>query len=700
MSEFSSSKYFFNRELSWLEFNQRVLETALRKDLPVLERLKFLSIFYSNLDEFFMVRVGRVLERYLCGDLPMAPDDTRPSDLLQTIRKKVKAGYDAAGDVWRRNIQPAMQASGMRFKPVSRLSGTQKKFLSAYFKSEILPVLVAHPFDEPGSIDKIVSTQVHFIASAVDAEGRKTYYWIPIPTNLPKVLFLPRGRKCTKSYEDVGRAYPGVPEDLVFLEDVIQRSLPSLFKGMKPVVGYSFRITRNTRLEFDEEEDDLVRAVRDLLERRRYSEAMRLEVANAMPRDLTTVLIEKFRMRAFEIYRIHGPQAFAGMMSVYDADYPNLKTVPYNAPTPKVFGQPDLFDQIRKRDLFVFHPYDNFASVIAFIRHAAEDPNVTAIYQTIYRVGKNSPVIEALSEAQRRGKQVTVMVELKARFDEERNIGWAEALSVLGVKVVYSPTDLKIHAKLCLVERREEGKLVRYAHIATGNYNASTARLYTDMGIFTSHPEICADVRGLFRVMTESVPHPEYKQLLVSPVSARQGLLALIDQEIELHRQFGDGEIDFKCNQLVDESMIEALYRASNAGVRVRLQVRGACSLRPGIPKVSDTIRLTSIVGRFLEHPRIYRFHAHGANKTYIGSADLMARNLDRRIEVLVPMLDSRVAAIVKNVFDAHLADTVQSWELQKSGQYSKLQTIKGKKPVDAQQLMIERVKDRFCKSS
>jgi len=693
MQDFSNPDYFTNREINWLDFNWRVFENAKLASLPVLERLKFLAIFYSNLDEFFRVRVARVLERYLCGDQPIPPDGMSPTELLQAIRREVLACYKSAETLWRKDICPTMASKGLAVLPIRRLLASQRKYLLSFFKSEVQPLIVIRDFDEENSANAVVDREVNLIASVLDAKGVKHFYWLAVPEDLPKVLYVPRSKKCEKSYGDLGRAFPGISEDLVLIDELVRFAAPSLFKGVKSIVLSTFRITRNTRLAFDEEADDVLWAVRDLLERRRYSEAMRLEIAHSMPRELSTVLVEKFRMRSFELYRVKGPQAFSRMISVYEADYPALKYVPYNAPTPKIFASKDLFEAIRKKDQFVYHPYENFSSVVSFIRRAAEDPTVKAIYQTIYRVGRNSPVVEALSEACRRGKAVTAVIELKARFDEERNITWAESLATLGVRVVYSPVDLKIHAKLCLVEREEQSALVGYLHVATGNYNPSTARLYSDMGLFTANAEICADAKALFSVMIDGKPHATYKRLLVSPVGTRNGVLDLIDREIESHRLYGDGEIDIKCNQLVDPETIRALYKASSVGVRVRLQVRGATSIKPGIAKVSENITLTSIVGRFLEHARIFRFHAHGNDLVYIGSADLMARNLDRRIEVLVPVLDKNVASTIRSVLELHLSDTVQCWALTPEGKYRRVVAGKGKKPVDSQQTMIERVR-------
>ena len=503
---------------------------------------------------------------------------------------------------------------------------------------------------------------------------------------------MPRNKEA-KTYASLGFNANVRDDDILLLEDLIEEYLGSLFPGNAVVCAGLFRITRNTDVEIEEDEaDDLLEAVKDLVEQRRFGDVVRLEIAHGTSTELSAFLAKRLGIQPFQIYRIKGPLAFSELMALYGVDRPALKETPFYGVLPGVFQEGDLYAHVRGKDILLYHPYDGFAPVLDFIRRSSEDPGVIAIKQTLYRVGNDSPIVRALIEARKRGKQVTAVVELKARFDEERNITWAEEMEKAGVNVVYGLVGMKIHAKLCLVVRRETDGVTRYAHIGTGNYNASTAKMYTDMGLLTANPDVCADVTDLFNVMTGYAHREQYRELLVSPLSMRDALLDMIRNEIALHRQYGNGEIIFKCNQLVDKHLIRALYRASMAGVRVRLQVRGICCLRPGVPGVSENIEVTSIVGRFLEHARAYWFNANGEGSLYIGSADLMPRNLDRRIEVLVPILDPELRSLIRNdILETHLKDNVQAWRLQEDGTYLRLAPGKDDEAVNAQDIMALR---------
>jgi len=433
--------------------------------------------------------------------------------------------------------------------------------------------------------------------------------------------------------------------------------------------------------------------VKDLVDQRRFGDVIRLETAHGMPAELSEFLMKKLHLRPFQVYRVKGPLAFSALMALYSVDRPALKIPPHPGRIPSVFTEDGnaIFERIRHGDLFVHHPYDSFKPVLDFVHNAAVDPRVIAIKQTLYRCGNNSPIVQSLIEARRRGKQVTAVVELKARFDEERNITWAEELEKAGVNVVYGIVGMKIHAKLCLVVRREEQGVVRYAHVGTGNYNASTAKIYTDMGIFTANQDVCQDITDLFNVMTGYAVRKEYRSLLVSPVSMRHGLISHIQKEVELHKKQGGGEIILKCNQLVDKKIIKELYRASMAGVRVRLIIRGICCLRPGVPGISDNITVTSIVGRFLEHARVYWFRNGGDGIMYIGSADIMPRNLDRRIEVLIPVSNGEIRRHIREyVLDRQLRDNMQSWHMCPDGTYKRVHLKDGEEPVNAQEMLLD----------
>ena len=440
----------------------------------------------------------------------------------------------------------------------------------------------------------------------------------------------------------------------------------------------------------EDEADDLLAAVKDFVDQRRFGDVIRLEIEAGTDAALTNFLMDKLELLPFQLFRIKGPMAMSEFMALSGLDRPALKDAPYKGLEPQLFSEGDIFGTIKTRDVFLYHPYESFSGVLDFIRRAAADPQVVAIKQTLYRCGSNSPIVAALIDARRRGKQVTAVVELKARFDEERNINWAEEMEKAGVNIVYGFAGLKIHAKLCLVVRREADGMTRYVHISTGNYNPSTAKIYTDYALFTANAAICADVSDLFNVMTGYSDQTTYRRLVVSPHSTRSSIIAAIEREAAEHQKTGKGEIIFKCNQLVDRAVIQALYAASQAGVKISLIVRGICCLRPNIPGISDNIQVVSIVGRFLEHARAYWFRNNDDPFLLIGSADLMPRNLDGRIEVLVPVLDPAIRSRIKATLDLQLADNVQSWKLQSDGTYVRLAPPRHGKAVDSQEVLAK----------
>ena len=684
---------YLNREINWLDFDAKVLEVAEEPSLPLLERLKFLSIFYNNLDEFFMVRVANVMRQCSSGAVTTSPDRLPPSRVLAEIRRRTVMLLDRAQTCWRKRLAPQLTERNVRLVRYRQLREKQRHFLEGYFRNEIYPILTPQAIDPGHPFPTISNTSINFVVQLCDKrDGMIRFARLKCPNNVSRFIFVPQSKEA-KNYASLGVDTGARDEDIVLLEDLIAEHLGELFPGNEVLSAGLFRITRNTDVEIEEDEaDDLLEAVKDLVDQRRFGNVVRLEVAHGMAVELRKFLTDHLGVRPFQVYRIKGPLAFSEFMALYGLDRPRLKTPPFQSSMPAVFTEGDLYASLQKRDILVYHPYESFSSVLEFLRRSSEDPGVVAIKQTLYRVGNDSPIVRALIEARRRGKQVTAVVELKARFDEERNINWAEEMEKEGVNVVYGLVGMKIHAKLCLVVRREADGVRRYVHIGTGNYNPSSAKLYTDMGLFTSNQDICADVTDLFNVMTGYAHLESYRRILVSPVSMRSSLLALIDREVTLHQQHGHGEIVFKCNQLVDKEIIRALYRASMAGVKIRLQIRGICCLRPGVPGVSENITVTSIVGRFLEHSRLYWFNADGEGSLYIGSADLMPRTLDRRIEVLTPILDPKLRRMLRDeILETHLRDNMQAWALQSDATYLRLSPASEEQGINSQEIMIQR---------
>ena len=690
MKALSCPNLYLNRELSWLDFNARVLEVAQDPRLPLLEQLKFLSIFHNNLDEFFMVRVANILRQYSSGAVSSSPDRLSPSRQLAEIRRRTLLLVGSAQDHWRKKLAPQLVDRDVRLVRYRQLSEKQRRFLEGYFRNEIYPILTPQAIDPGHPFPTISNTSINFIIQLRGRDGVNRFARLKCPNNVSRFIFVPQNKEA-KTYASLGFDANARGDDILLLEDLIAEYLPELFPGNEVVCSGKFRITRNTDVEIEEDEaDDLLEAVKDLVDQRRFGDVVRLEIANSMTRELSAFLTEHLGLRPFQIYRIKGPLAFSEFMALYGLDRPRLKLPPFQGSMPGVFQEGDIYAHLQKKDVLVYHPYESFTPVLEFLQRASEDPGVVAIKQTLYRVGNDSPIVRALIEARRRGKQVTAVVELKARFDEERNITWAEEMEREGVNVVYGLVGMKIHAKLCLVVRREPDGVRRYVHIGTGNYNPSTAKMYTDMGLFTANPDICADVTDLFNVMTGYAQRDSYRELLVSPVSMRSSLLDMIRREIALHQQKGNGEIIFKCNQLVDREIIRALYHASMAGVRVRLQIRGICCLRPGVPGISEHITVTSVVGRFLEHSRLYWFNGEDGGTLYLGSADLMPRNLDRRIEVLTPVLDPELRSFLRNeVLETHLSDNMQAWQLEGNAMYRRLTPARDERPVNSQEEMI-----------
>ncbi len=682
---------YFNREISWIEFNKKVLDEALDPSNPPLEQLKFLSIFYNNLDEFFMVRVANLYKQYMSGVYSSPPDRTTPAKALAAIRRRIVPMLSMAQNFWSKTLKPLLFTNGVRIVAYDDLQEKHKKFLQGYYQTEIYPILTPQAIDPSRPFPVISNESLNILVELASPLGETRFARLKIPNNVSRFLFVPRNKEA-KTYASLGFSSNVNDNDILFLEDIIYRNLDSLFPGYQVVAATTFRITRNTDFEIETDEaDDLLEVIRDLVDQRRFGEVVRLEISHGSPKSLLAFLSKRLNLLPFQVYKIKGPLACADLMSLYRVERPDLKDAPYTPRIPAPFseGTTNVYSMLRRSDMLLYHPYDSFVPVLDFLRRAAEDPKVIAIKQTLYRVGNESPVVDALIDAKRNGKQVTAVVELKARFDEERNIKWADTFEDEGLHVVYGLVGMKIHAKLCLVVRREDDGIRRYAHIGTGNYNPATAKVYSDFGLFTSNEQICSDVTDLFNYMTGFARKDQYKKLLISPVSTRSGIIERIEREIQLHLQQGGGKIYFKLNHLVDQACIKALYRASQSGVEVRLQIRGICCLRPGVRGVSENIVVTSLVGRFLEHTRIYYF---GAGEMFIGSADLMPRNLDRRVEVLVPILDPVMRKnILEDILLVHASDNVKLHILKSDGTYEHAVPCEGEPLVDSQQVMMRR---------
>jgi polyphosphate kinase len=649
---------YINRELSWLEFNRRVLSLVERPDVPLLEKAKFLAIWSSNLDEFFQVRVAGLKEQLAHGLGAGTPDGLTPLQQLDAIKTFVDEDYDRVSKLFLSEVAPALAAGGIVFSDYSTLDLDDQDFLDEQFRDIVFPVVTplavdpAHPFPYISNLSLNLAVFVRNPETGVSRFAR-----VKVPPILPRFVVLPDG------------------ERFVPLEQVIAHHLDSLFPGMEVLAHHAFRVTRNADLEIEEDEGgDLLMAIESELTQRRFGRMVRLEVHRDLPEDVLDLLLREMGGTREDVYFVDGPLDLSGMWSVYDLDLPELKFENFTWVTPprltgSVGDRVDMFDVIKQGDLLVHHPYDSFAtSVEAFIKQAAQDSGVLAIKVTLYRTSKDSPLMASLIEAAEEGKQVVAMVELKARFDEERNIEWAQRLEDSGVHVMYGVVGLKTHTKLALVVRREGDRVVRYAHIGTGNYNESTARTYEDVGVFTADPEIGSDLSDLFNFLTGYSRQTRYRRLAVSPGGVRSKIMELIEAESAKR----DGHITFKMNSLVDSGIINALYGASQAGVRVDLIVRGICCLRPGVPELSENIHVRSIIGRYLEHSRLYRFGGRGNERHYyLGSADLMPRNLDRRVEALAPIIDPDLQFRVDEILDVLLADDTLAWRMGPDGEWS-----------------------------
>lgn len=682
----SRSELFINREASLLEFHRRVLEEALDKSNPVLERLKFLSIFSSNLDEFFMIRVSGLKEELEENFTQFSLDGLTPGEQLQLVRERVVPMIAQQQRCLTEEILPKLKAEGIGVVSYESLAASEKQALDAYYSKEVFPVLTplavdpTHPFPfiSPLSLNLGLVVQAPSGPSPADPPKFKNeprFVRIKVPSVVPRLVPVDEGQT-----------------RFVLVEDLIKENISSLFPGMDPGPSSCFRVTRDADIEIREEEaEDLLRVLQREIRQRRFGSPVRLEVSADMPDVLINYLMESLDLIPDDVYPIDGPLGIQDLMALYELDRPELKDDPFLQMVPeRLKSGRQLFDIIKDRDLLVHHPYDSYDCVTDFINEAVVDPDVVAIKMCLYRTGPDSPIPPALIRASEQGKQVTALIELKARFDEEHNIEWARKLERAGVHVVYGILGLKTHGKLTLVVRREGDSLTRYTHIASGNYNPTTSCTYTDVGLFTADEQIGADATELFNYLTGYSRQTDYRRLFVAPVTLRDRLNALIDREIEHHKAGRPARIVAKFNRLADKQMIMKLYEASQAGIQIDLVIRGICMLRPGVPGLSETIRVRSVVGRFLEHSRIFYFANGGQDEVYIGSSDLMSRNLKHRIEVVAPIRNPAIKShLIDVVLAAYLRDNVKARELYADGSYRPVASSKEEGKFDSQSFFI-----------
>ncbi len=662
----TKSEYLLNRELSWIEFNKRVLQEAKDKSQPLLERVKFLSIFSSNLDEFFMIRVAGLKRQVKSNVNELSSDGMSAQEQRDRIYEVLNPLVEEQHRLFIEDIIPQLSDNGIRFYKYNELNEEEKKKVDEYFEDEIFPVLTplaidnVHPF--PNLINRSLALAI-ILDDPETKEVEEKVCVVQIPNNISRFYSFQNGSEYS----------------FILLEEIIKANVEKLFTGMHAIESFAFRITRNADLELEEEEAaDLLTLIEEEVKKRRLGILVRLEVDRNMPEKLLKFLKNTLGAESNEIYKMDGPLSLGDMMSLYKIDKRELK---YAGFTPRITSnfsrnKDSFFKTISENDVFLHHPFYSFSSVSEFIAQSAEDPKVYAIKLTLYRTSGDSPIIQSLIEAAENGKQVTAVVELKARFDEENNIIWARALENAGVHVVYGLIGLKTHCKMALVVRKEEKGMKRYLHMSTGNYNSTTSRIYTDFGLFTANEDFCRDASQLFNYLTGFSRPRGYRKILVAPLNLRRKVLKMIDEEIKSHKENHNGYILFKNNSIVDEEVIMRLYQASKAGVKVDLITRGICRLRPQVKGISENINVYSIVGRFLEHSRAYYFNNNGDSRLYLGSADIMQRNFDRRVEVLFPVEDARIKEDITEILKLYLTDTANTWVMMSDGSYIKKEEL------------------------
>lgn len=674
--------YYINRELSLLEFNRRVLAQAKDPDVPLLERLKFMTITSTNMDEFFEIRVAGLKQQVAYASTQTGPDNISPMDQLIRVSEAAHQLIDDQYTILNNELIPALEEAGICFKRRAAWDEKTAAWVRRYFNHDVLPVLSPMGLDPAHPFPRILNKSLNFIVSlqGKDAFGRNSGIAIvQAPRSLPRLIQVPE--------EVSGGTY-----DYAFLSSIIHAHVSDLFPGMEVSGCYQFRVTRNGDLLVDEEADDLLRALEGQLPSRRFSEPIRLEVADNCPPEIAHFLLQQFNLTENDLYQVNGPVNLKRLIELYDlVDIPSLKYSGYTPGIPKNMSRDcDIFEAIQQDDILLNHPFESFSPVLEFVRQAAADPNVLSIKQTLYRTGAESAIVQALINAARAEKEVTVVIELRARFDEEANIELANLLQEAGAHVVYGVVGHKTHAKMLMVVRREGRRLRRYVHLGTGNYHAATARVYTDFALFTCDQDMGEDVQKIFHQLTALGKPGKLKKLLQSPFTLHKGMLEYIERETELARAGKPAKIIAKMNALTEDEIIRALYTASQAGVKIQLIVRGVCVLRPGIKGVSDNISVRSIVGRFLEHPRIFYFHNGGDSTIYCSSADWMDRNFFRRVEACFPIEDPQLKQrVYKQGLMYYLSDNSQAWLLQSDGTYKK--AMPGKQiPKAAQEILLE----------
>jgi polyphosphate kinase len=687
---------FINRELSWLEFNRRVLEEAEDRAQPLLERIKFAAIFASNLDEFFMIRVAGVKRKLSAGRTDPGPDGRTPEEAAAAIQAKTQELLDRHASLIKNELFPSLATERIEIVDWGKLKPAEKKALGARFEQDIFPVLTPQAVDSARRFPHVSNQSLNLLVVLRSPASGFRFARVKVPAVFSRLLRVP-------PVEGEGAGSKAVR--FVWIEQVIAANLSRLFPGNEVLESYPFHVIRDSDIDLDEDEDDildLMVTMKEFLQQRSFGQVVQVVTDRAMPDDVRAWLVEQLHAGERDSYVIDGPLGAENLMELMSIDRPDLKDRPYVPrhtsfadllgldPNDPDMADFDIFSALRERDLIVHHPYQSFSIVAEFLRRASLDRDVVAIKQTLYRIGKDSPLVPSLIEARDDDTQVAVLVELKARFDEENNISLAERLENSGVHVAYGVHGLKTHCKATLVVRREREGTRRYVHLSTGNYNATTARIYEDLGLFTAREDIGNDVSELFNVLTGFSTQSEYRKLLVAPVNLREQLLTRIRREIDAHKKHGNGRLIFKMNSIVDRATIRALYAASQAGVQIDLIIRGICCLRPGVPGWSENIRVTSIVGRFLEHSRIYYFGHGGAESLYLGSADAMERNLDTRVEAVFPIEDEAIKRhILDDLLPAYLRDTVNARALHEDGSWTPKRPAKGEEPFDIHAWMM-----------
>ena len=677
----SDPSLYINRELSWLGFNDRVLEQAKDGRHPLLERVRFVAISETNLDEFFMIRVAG-LQQQVASELPNpVPDGMTPEEQISRIKESTEEFFEERRSILNKEIIPALEAEGIKIISHKKVRAAEKRQLRERFVRDILPILTPLAIDPAHPFPHISNLSLNLLV-VIEDEGRRVMARVKMPTTIDRFVRLPDGEQAPDKRPEMR---------FVRVEEIIAANLDELFPGKEVSASYVFQVTRNADFVIEEDEaSDLLQAIEDELEGRWFGQGVRLVVTDEMPDDLKEWLAGNLKLDENSVFEAPHPIGLADLDELTHLDRADLLYPPIAPRVPQeIRNSRSITQATRNGDILLYHPYDSFSPVVDFVRAAANDPEVLAIKQTLYRVGSNSPIVEALSEARDEQTQVAVLVELKARFDEEPNITWARQLEARGVHVAYGIVGLKTHAKICLVVRREGHGLRRYLHLGTGNYNPGTARVYTDFSYFTDDQKLAEDGSDLFNYLTGYSEHEEYQELLVAPVTMRDHIMRGIEEQAEKAKNGEPARITCKTNSLTDPRIIELLYEASQAGVKIDLIVRSICCLRPGVEGVSENIRVVSLVGRFLEHARVFTFGEGEDERIYLGSADLMQRNLDRRVETAFPLRERRHREKVRRLLDLQLSDTANGWELKTDGKFERRHPGEGEEPLDSQSILL-----------